>query len=168
MFTFVQTHEQYKNAPNTHHWHWLICCLWNVCISQWETGGRSSCCHDNRHKLAIRRGRGKQASNKCQWVVDGDIYDVGRWTQFTTGNIHRYKPEKLFNWQIIKAFLLKCQYILRTVRILNLFSFIVRKMNLNAEEDTSDAEKKYNLQIFKAFLLKYFEKCLGGFCSALM
>lgn len=88
-------------------------------------------------------GGGKQASNKCQWVVDGDIYDVGRWTQFTTGNIHRYKPEKLFNWQIIKAFLLKCQYILRTVRILNLFSFIVRKMNLNAEEDTSDAEKIY-------------------------
>lgn len=93
MFTFVQTHEQYKNAPNTHHWHWLICCLWNVCISQWETGGRNNCCHDNRHKLAIRRGRGKQESNKCQWVVDGDIYDVGRWTQFTTGNIHRYKPE---------------------------------------------------------------------------
>ncbi len=94
----------HKWTPISTHWHWLIetsefgAYGMSVSANGRQEGG-AAVAMTTAISLPYGGGGGKQASNKCQWAVDGDVCSVGRWTQLTTGNIHINKPEKLFNWQ---------------------------------------------------------------------
>ncbi len=87
IYTVVQTHErctqmtthQYTLTLTRTDWDLRICCLWNVCISQWETGGGAAVAMTTAISLPYGGGGGRQASNNAyeRWMETSAVLADG-------------------------------------------------------------------------------------------